>query len=120
MKTNTMKVGEEILLPTDLTITPHGISCIPYKLTKYEVVKIDTATITLKRGKKIHTKYLNTVKELISAISYNILDKTKLPPVSLYSKYLNIASMRFRLSMDECRNKYGLFTINLWQSLLQN
>ena len=144
MKTNTMKVGEEILLPTDLTITPHGISCIPYKLTKYEVVKIDTATITLKRGKKIHTKYLNTVKELISAISYNILDKTntmqtksiynqltplqnycevdktKLPPVLLYSKYLNIASMRFRLSMDECRNKYGLFTINQWESLLQN
>jgi len=144
MKTNTMKVGEEILLPTDLTITPHGISCIPYKLTKYEVVKIDTATITLKRGKKIHTKYLNTVKELISAISYNILDKTntmqtksiynqltplqnycevdktKLPPVLLYSKYLNIASMRFRLSLDECRNKYGLFTINQWESLLQN
>ena len=139
-----MKVGEEILLPTDLTITPHGISCIPYKLTKYEVVKIDTATITLKRGKKIHTKYLNTVKELISAISYNILDKTntmqtksiynqltplqnycevdktKLPPVLLYSKYLNIASMRFRLSLDECRNKYGLFTINQWESLLQN
>jgi len=139
-----MKVGEEILLPTDLTITPHGISCIPYKLTKYEVVKIDTATITLKRGKKIHTKYLNTVKELISAISYNILDKTntmqtksiynqltplqnycevdktKLPPVLLYSKYLNIASMRFRLSLDECRNKYGLFTIEQWESLLQN
>jgi len=120
MKTNTMKAGEEILLPTDLTITPHGISCIPYKLTKYEVVKIDTATITLKRGKKIHTKYLNTVKDLISAISYNILDKTKLPSVSLYSKYLNIASMRFRLSMDECRNKYGLFTIEQWESLLQN
>ena len=139
-----MKVGEEILLPTDLTITPHGIICIPYKLTKYEVVKIDTATITLKRGKKIHTKYLNTVKELISAISYNILDKTntmqtksiynqltplqnycevdktKLPPVLLYSKYLNIASFRFNLSMDECRNKYGLFTIEQWESLLQN
>lgn len=68
----------------------------------------------------LHTKYLNTVKELISAISYNILDKTKLPSVSLYSKYLNIASMRFRLSMDECRNKYGLFTIEQWESLLQN
>ena len=48
------------------------------------------------------------------------IDKTKLPPISLYSKYLNIASMRFRLSMDECRSKYGLFTINQWESLLQN
>jgi len=49
-----------------------------------------------------------------------VIDKTKLPNVSLYSKYLNIASMRFRLSMDECRDKYGLFTINQWETLLQN
>ena len=48
------------------------------------------------------------------------IDKTKLPNISLYSKYLNIASLRFNLSMDECRSKYGLFTINQWESLLQN
>ena len=52
--------------------------------------------------------------------NYCEVDKTKLPPVLLYSKYLNIASLRFRLSLDECRNKYGLFTIEQWESLLQN
>jgi hypothetical protein len=52
--------------------------------------------------------------------NYFEVDKTKLPTVLLYSKYLNIASMRFRLSLDECRNKYGLFTIEQWESLLQN
>lgn len=115
-----MKVGETILLPTDITITPHGINCIPYKLTKYKIINVEIDRITLKRGKKIHIKYLDTVKEIINAISNIEIDKTKLPPVSLYSKYLNIASFRFNLTLDECRNKYGLFTINQWESLLQN
>lgn len=48
------------------------------------------------------------------------IDKTKLPPVSLYSKYLNIASIRFSMTMDECRDKYGLFTVSQWETLLQN
>lgn len=43
------------------------------------------------------------------------LDKTKLPPILLYSKYLNIASIRFNLTLNECRDKYGLFTIKQWE-----
>jgi len=58
--------------------------------------------------------------QLVPVQNYSEIDKTKLPNVSLYSKYLNIASMRFRLSLDECRNKYGLFTIEQWETLLQN
>lgn len=45
-----------------------------------------------------------------------IMDKTKIPPANLYSKYLNIASLRFNLTMDECRDKYGLFTIQQWEN----
>lgn len=44
----------------------------------------------------------------------------KLPAISLYTKYLNIASIRFNLSMDECRDRFGLFTINQWEELLNN
>lgn len=46
------------------------------------------------------------------------LDKTKLPPVELYRKYLNIASIKFNISLNECRNKYGSFTIHQWENLL--
>ena len=42
----------------------------------------------------------------------------KYPPSLIYSKYLQIASHKFRLSIDECRNKYGLYTIAEWNKLL--
>ena len=48
------------------------------------------------------------------------MDKDKLPTTSLYSKYLNIASLRFNMTLDECRNKYGLFTVNQWEELFNN
>jgi len=41
----------------------------------------------------------------------------KLPAISTYRKYLNIASIRFNLSIDECRNKYGLYTTKQWLEL---
>ena len=41
----------------------------------------------------------------------------QLPNITLYRKYLNIASLKFSLSIDECRNKYGLFTNNQWLNL---
>jgi len=40
-----------------------------------------------------------------------------LPPITLYRKYLQIASIRFNLTLDECRNKYGLFTERQWLKL---
>jgi hypothetical protein len=46
------------------------------------------------------------------------MDTTKLPPCGLYAKYLQIASFRFRLSVDECRNKFGLYTLAQWHKLL--
>lgn len=41
-------------------------------------------------------------------------NKTKLPPVMLYSKFLNIASIRYSMTLDECRDKFGLYTISQW------
>lgn len=40
-----------------------------------------------------------------------IIDKTKIPFGALYSKYLNIAPIKFNMTLDERRDKYGLFTI---------
>jgi len=43
-----------------------------------------------------------------------------LPSVANYSKYLNIASIRFSMSLDECRDKFGLFTNKQWFDLFNN
>ena len=45
------------------------------------------------------------------------MNKKTLPPILLYRKYLNIASIRYNLSIDECRDKYGLYTIEQWEKL---
>lgn len=44
----------------------------------------------------------------------------KLPTIDLYRKYLNIASIRFNMTLDECRDKYGLFTEQQWLNLFTN
>ena len=41
-----------------------------------------------------------------------------LPPISLYRKFLNIASIRFNLTIDQCRDKFGLYTERQWIELL--
>ena len=43
-----------------------------------------------------------------------------LPPITLYRKYLNIASIRFNLTIDECRNKFGLYTERQWIKLFNS
>lgn len=45
-------------------------------------------------------------------------DKSYLPTVEMYRKYLNIASFKFNLTLDECRDLYGMFTENQWLNLL--
>ena len=40
-----------------------------------------------------------------------------LPSITTYAKYLNIASLRFNLSLDECRNLFGLYTEEQWTNL---
>jgi len=44
----------------------------------------------------------------------------KLPPIEIYSKYLQIASIRFNLTIDQCRDKFGLYTERQWLQLFNN
>ena len=43
----------------------------------------------------------------------------KLPTVSDYSRFLNIASFKFKITINEARNRYGLFTCSQWTNLLK-
>jgi len=43
-----------------------------------------------------------------------------LPPITLYAKYLNTASILFNLTIDECRSRFGLYTEKQWIELLNN
>jgi hypothetical protein len=43
----------------------------------------------------------------------------KLPTVSEYSKYLQIAIKKFGITIDEARSRYGLFTTSEWEKLLK-
>ncbi len=42
----------------------------------------------------------------------------KLPTISVYSKCLDMAEQKFNISRDEARNKYGKFTTEQWDKLL--
>lgn len=49
--------------------------------------------------------------------SITMENQDKIPFGAIYSKYLNIASIRFNLTLDECRNKFGLYTEKQWLDL---
>ena len=44
----------------------------------------------------------------------------KIPTVKNYTNYLNVASTRFNLSLNDCRNKFGMFTVKQWLNLLKS
>ena len=41
-----------------------------------------------------------------------------LPAAHLYSRFLEIAEEKLLISKDEARNKYGLYTVKQWETLL--
>jgi hypothetical protein len=43
----------------------------------------------------------------------------KLPFCFKYTRLLNVASFKFGLTMNECRDKFGLFTNRQWKELLK-
>jgi hypothetical protein len=49
--------------------------------------------------------------------NYNKHQKS-LPNVHLYSRYLDIAVEKLNISRDDARNKYGLYTVEQWEKLL--
>ena len=42
-----------------------------------------------------------------------------LPTIHLYSRFLEIAEEKLSISKDEARNKYGLYTVKEWETLLK-
>ena len=46
------------------------------------------------------------------------MDYYKMPPIQIYSLLLKKASIKFKITMDEARNKYGLYTCQEWEKLL--
>ena len=45
--------------------------------------------------------------------------QNKLPPVMLYSRFLEIAEEKLSISKEEARNKYGHYTVKEWETLLK-
>ena len=44
--------------------------------------------------------------------------QNSLPPIELYTKYLHEAVSKLKISINEARNRYGLYTTQQWESLL--
>ena len=42
-----------------------------------------------------------------------------LPPIKLYSEYLYKTSIKLGITLSEARNKYGLYTIGQFETLLR-
>lgn len=42
------------------------------------------------------------------------MNTNKLPAAQIYSKHLNIASIRYDLTIDKCRDYFGQFTNAEW------
>ena len=49
-----------------------------------------------------------------------ILQSNFLPSIETYRKLLNIASIRYNMTIDQCRDKFGLFTEKQWSEYLTN
>ena len=45
--------------------------------------------------------------------------QNSLPPCRLYGTFLEIAVEKLHISKDEARNKYGLYTVQQWETLLE-
>lgn len=69
---NEFKIGETLSLPHNLCITPLGLKTTPFKLKDYIITELFLENgyerITLRIGKREHTKYLQTVMELLKLI----------------------------------------------------
>jgi len=44
--------------------------------------------------------------------------QASIPPVELYSRYLELAVEKLGITKDEARDRYGLYTVAQWRELL--
>ena len=59
-----------------------------------------------------HNRMLNEVFDF-----YN-KHQNSLPPCQLYKRYLEIATEKLDISIEDARNKYGQYTVKEWEQLL--
>ena len=45
--------------------------------------------------------------------------QNNLPPVELYSRFLDVAEKNLNISRDEARDRYGRYTVKQWEALLK-
>lgn len=45
--------------------------------------------------------------------------QSKLPPIHIYTRYLEIAKEKLKISIEDARAKYGLYTVQEWETLLK-
>lgn len=48
------------------------------------------------------------------------MNKEKIPPISFYKQYLERAVEKFKIPINEARDKFGLFTVAEWEKLLED
>lgn len=46
------------------------------------------------------------------------MNKEKLPPILVYKKFLDKAVKKFKISIEEARAKYGMYTTADWEKLI--
>lgn len=59
-----------------------------------------------------HNRMLDKVFE-----NYN-QQQSSLPPCHLYGRFLEIAEEKLGITKEDARNKYGLYTVAEWETLL--
>ena len=65
-----------------------------------------------RHNKMLHDTFENYYKQQAAK-------KDILPTCTEYSYFLEQAEIRLKISRDEARNKYGLFTYGQWKELLK-
>lgn len=60
------------------------------------------------RHNRMLDKVFNTYRE----------QQVKLPPCELYARFLEIAVEKLKITIDEARSKYGQYTVQEWETLL--
>lgn len=65
------------------------------------------------------TKAQRHNKMLETTFTYYRQQQESLPPCQLYSRFLGIAVEKLGISINMARDKYGLYTVKQWESLLK-
>lgn len=61
------------------------------------------------------------VNLVLAAVEYTEeAAKDKLPPIQTYSGFLQVAVREFKITMNEARDRYGLYTLEQWEQLFEN